>query len=99
MAIVVEQEKKNSHIFSIAGWLVFLVAAAAAVYYLFFAPAPSVTLPASGGLSTIAPLTQSPVQPQDVENSAALQALHSTVPAPTSTGPVSVGRSNPFIAP
>ncbi len=99
MAIVVEEEKRQSHIFSIVGWLAFLAVAAAGVYYIFFAAPESVTLPASGGLSVLAPLTQSAVQPQDVENSAALQALHTTIVSPTSTGPTSVGRQNPFLAP
>ena len=100
MAIIVEEEKKTtSHIFSIAGWLAVLVIAAAAVYYIFFAAPQPVTLSSAGGLSVIAPLTQSAIQPQDVEGSSALQALHTTITAPTSTGPVSVKRSNPFLAP
>lgn len=100
MAIIVEEEKKQrSHVFGLAGWLAFLAVIAAAVYYLFFATPPSVTLTAAGSLSSIATLTQSAVQPQDVENSAALQALHTTVAVPTSTGPAAVSRTNPFIAP
>jgi hypothetical protein len=100
MAIIVEEEKKGSrHMFSLVGWVVFLLIAAAAVYYIFFASAPAVVLPSTGSLSAIAPLTQSAVQPQDVENSAALQALHTTVAVPTSTGPASVTRPNPFLAP
>jgi capsule polysaccharide export protein KpsE/RkpR len=100
MAIIVEEEKKKSHIFSLVGWLTFLVIAAVAVYYIFFASPQTVTLSSSAsGLSAIAPLTQSAVQPQTVENSAALQALKTTIATPTSTGPVSVTRQNPFIAP
>jgi hypothetical protein len=99
MAIIVEQEKKNTHIFSLVGWIVFLVVAAASVYYIFFAPAPAVVPSAAGNLSAIAPLTQSKIQPQDVENNATLKALHTTVAVPTSTGPASVTRQNPFIAP
>ena len=99
MAIVVEEDRKQSHIFAIAGWFVIFIMIAATAYYLFFAP-PTVT-PAtpSGGLGSIAPLASSPVQPQSVEQNAALTALHTTIAAPTSTGPAAVGRSNPFLAP
>lgn len=100
MAIVVEgEEKKQSHMFAIAGWFVFLAVAAAGAYFVFFAPVVAEPIPASGGLSGIAPLAQSPVQPQNVENSSALTSLHTTIPAPTSTQPAAVGRTNPFIAP
>ena len=100
MAIVVEgEQKRDSHVFAIAGWFVFLAAAATGAYFVFFAPATAQPIPGSGGLSTIAPLAQSPVQPQSVENSSALAALHTTIPSPTSTAPASVGRTNPFIAP
>lgn len=99
MAIVVEEEKKNSHVFGIVGWLVFLVALGASAYYVFFAPAPAVTLPLSGGLNSIAPLAQSPVQPQTVEANPVLTSLSTTIAAPTSSGPVAVKRTNPFLAP
>jgi predicted transcriptional regulator len=99
MAIIIEEEKKKSHIFTVAGWLAFLAVAAVAVYYIFFSSPQAALLPSSGGLSAIAPLTQSAVQPQSVENSAALQALHTTITAPTSTGPTPKMRPNPFLAP
>ena len=99
MAIIVEEEKKQSHVFTVAGWLSFLAIAAAAVYYIFFSSSQAALLPSSGGLSAIAPLTQSVVQPQDVENNATLKAFHTTITAPTSTGPASTTRPNPFLAP
>lgn len=83
----------------LTGWLVFLVVLAAAIYFMFFAPAPDVTLPAAGGLSAVAPLVQSPVQPQTVEADPVLAGLHTTVPAPTSTGPAALVRPNPFLVP
>jgi hypothetical protein len=100
MAIIVEEkQQKNAPIFNLVGWLALLGAATVAIYYIFFAAAPAITLPALGGLNTIAPLTQSAVQPQTLENSAALQALSTTITTPTSTGPASMIRPNPFIAP
>lgn len=100
MAIVVEEEKKNSsHVFAVAGWIVFLILIAVAGYYLFLAPPVAVSGQAAGALSSIAPLAQSPVQPQAVEKSAVLASLHSSAATPTSTGPAPVGRSNPFLAP
>lgn len=99
MAIVVEEEKKNSHVFGVVGWLVFIVALAAAAYFVFLAPVPEAPLPISGGLNSIAPLASSPIQPQTVESNPVLTSLSTTITAPTSTGPVAVKRSNPFVAP
>jgi hypothetical protein len=99
MAIVVEEERTKSHVFAIAGWLVFLIMLAAAGYYLFFASPSTTSVPPSGGLGSIAPLAASPVQPQSVEQNPTLTALHTTIVAPTSTGPAAVGRSNPFLVP
>jgi hypothetical protein len=100
MAIIVEEkQQKRAPIFNLVGWLALLGAAAVAVYYIFFATAPVVTLPALGGLNTIAPLTQSAVQPQTLESDPTLQAFHTTIAKPTSTGPASVTRPNPFITP
>jgi hypothetical protein len=100
MAIIVEEKKQNrASVFNLVGWLALLGVAMVAIYYIFFAAAPTVTIPSLGGLNTIAPLTQSAVQPQTVENSVALQALSTTITAPTSTGPASVTRPNPFLAP
>ncbi len=99
MAIVVEEDRKKSPMLGVAGWLVFVVILAAAAYFMFFAPAPQVTLPLAGGLSAVAPLVQSPVQPQTVEADPVLGSLHSAISAPTSTGPAALNRPNPFLAP
>jgi len=78
---------------------VLLAVLAAAIYYMFFAPPTVATLPVSGTLGALAPLAQSSTQPQLIETSPALQALSSTIPQPTSTGPVGKKRPNPFLAP
>jgi hypothetical protein len=99
MAIVVEEEKKSSPMFAVAGVLVFIVVIGAAAYYLFIAQPTPAIVPSSGGLSAIASLTTSPVQPQDIESSTVLASFHTSVSAPTSTGPIGVGRLDPFVAP
>lgn len=100
MAIVVEESgRKNGNILGIAGWLVFLVIAAAAIYYIFFAQPQLVPIPASGTIGTIAPITQVSLQPQSVIGAPAFQALTSTIPQPTPQGPAAVGRPNPFVSP
>jgi len=99
MAIIVEEEQKKSNLFGIIGWLVFLVIAGAAVYYVFFAQPELVTIPASGTLGTIAPITQTALHPETVVQSPAFQALKSTITLPSPQGPAAVGRTDPFIAP
>ena len=99
MAIIVEEGEKKNNIFGIAGWLVFLVIAGAAVYYVFFAKPELVTISATGNLGEIAPITQVALHPETVVQGAAFQALTSTVPLPSPSGPFPVGRTDPFIAP
>lgn len=102
MAIVIDEaQRKPTHIFAILSWLGFLVVVSVAVYYIFFATPQAAILPTTGGLSAIAPLANSAVQPQDVISSAAFQAiLHgTTIQPPSPSGPATKGRSNPFLAP
>lgn len=101
MAIVVDEEKKPTHIFAILSWLGFLVVVAVAVYYIFFAAPQATILPATGGLNTIAPLANSAVQPQTVIASPAFQAIlkGTTIQPPSPTGPATKGRPNPFLSP
>ena len=99
MAIFIEENEKKTNIFGIVGWVVFLCIVAAAIYYIFFTQPQLVTIPSSGSLNTIAPIVQSPLQPETVTQSKAFEALTSTIPLPTPQGPASVQRSNPFIAP
>ena len=101
MAIIVDEEKKPTRIFAVIAWLGFLVVVSVAVYYVFFAAPQATVLPATGGLSTRAPLASSTIQPQDVINSTAFQAVlkGTTIQAPSATGPASVKRTNPFLSP
>jgi hypothetical protein len=99
MAIIVEEGEKNNNLLGIVGWLVFLGIAGAAIYYVFFAQPNLVTIPATGNLGTIAPITQVSLHPETVVQAPAFAALKSTITLPTPQGPVAVGRTNPFIAP
>lgn len=99
MAIIVEEGERKNNLLGIIGWLVFLGIAAAAIYYVFFAQPELVVLPSTGTIGTIAPITQSNIQPDTVTQSAAFTALHSTITLPTPQGPAAVGRPDPFIAP
>jgi hypothetical protein len=99
MAIIVEENERKNNIFGIVEWLVFLLIAGIAIYYVFFAQPELVTIPATGNLGEIAPITQIVLHPETVVQGAAFQALTSTIPLPTPSGPATVGRTNPFIAP
>jgi hypothetical protein len=98
MAIIITEEgKKKSSGLAVVGWLIILAIIAAAVYYIFFAQPQLVSIPSTGNLSVIAPLTQLSANPQSVIHSQAFQALHPSVTLPTPQGPAGVGRSNPFL--
>lgn len=99
MAIIVEEEKKSSNLANMVGWFIIIVVLLSAAYYIFLAaPAPVVITPPAG-FNDITPITQISFDPTSVVNSTAFQTLKQSVPEPTSTGPVAVGRTNPFIAP
>ncbi len=99
MAIVIEEEKKSSNFLAFFGWIVVLGIVVAAIYYVFFVQPPSAIILPTGILKNVAALPTRNVSPQDVVNNDEFQALQQYVPEPSSTGPVSVGRQNPFIAP
>jgi len=99
MAIIVEENERKSSVLGIVGWLVFLIAVAVGIYYIFFAQPELVTIPATGSLGTIAPIAQLSLHPETVVQSGAFQALTSTIALPTPAGPVTVERTNPFVAP
>lgn len=100
MAIIVEEEKNTKHIAGAAGWLAILIVLGFAAYYLFFAPVPSSTGPLPANLQKLTPLANMTLDPQSVLQGAAFTALQPPPFAlPTSTGPVAVGRPNPFVAP
>jgi hypothetical protein len=99
MAIVIEEEKKSSNVLAILGWLVVLAVIGAAIYYIFFVEPPSAIILPTGTLQNVSSLSVSAVNPEDVVNNDEFQALKQYIPEPTSTGPVPMGRQNPFIAP
>lgn len=98
MAIVVEQDKQKSNTPALLGGVVIVAVIIASVYYLFFAAPPSVIVTPPPNFQAIQPIAGLNFNPTTITNSAAFQALKATIPEPTSTGPVSVGRSNPFAA-
>ena len=99
MAIIVETEKKNSNILAFFGWLVVFGIIIAAIYYIFFVAPPSATILPTGTLQSVEALPVATVNPQNLTGSEQFQALKQYIGQPTSTGPVSVGRPNPFVAP
>lgn len=101
MAIIIEEEKitNKAGITSLLGWFVMIVALGAAAYYLFFVSAPPAIITPPAGFSNITPITQLTINPQAVVTSPAFTSLTDTISAPTSTGPVPIGRQDPFITP
>jgi hypothetical protein len=100
MAILVEEEKINkSNITSLFGWFVIIVALGVGAYYLFFVTPPPAVITPPAGFNNINPITQITINPQAVVSSTEFTSLTDTIAEPTSTGPVPVGRPNPFIAP
>jgi len=97
MAIVVEEEKTNSNTPAVLGWLIIVVIVLASAYYIFFAAAPAVVVPPPPNFESIAPIAQISFDPTTLVSSPAFQALKQYIAQPTSTGPVPVGKSNPFL--
>ena len=69
------------------------------ILYLFRVEPPSAIILPSGTLESVGSLPVKTMNPQDVMNNDEFQILQQYVTEPTSTGPVPVGRQNPFIAP
>src|SRR5689334_6014013 len=100
MAIIVSEERNSgASLIRLVGWLGVLAIIGAAIYYIFFVTPDVVVIPPSGNLQNIAPIASITIHPEDVINSAAFQSLQESIPAPSPSGPVSVGRSNPFMTP
>ena len=99
MAIIVETEKKNSNILTFFGWLIVVAIIIAAAYYIFFVTPPPASITPAGSLQGVEALPAATVNPQTLLNDQEFQSLQQYVGEPTSTGPVPVGRANPFIAP
>lgn len=100
MAIVVEEEKSRINVVRLGGWLVVIGVLLVAIYYIFFAAPQLVSIPAPTDLKNIMPVAQFNIQPEDILNSQAFQALKQpSFSLPTPQGPAAVGRQNPFLSP
>jgi hypothetical protein len=99
MAIIVEEEKNRSNLAAVVGWIVILGIVLAAVYYIFFAAPAAVIVTPPAGFQNISAITQVNFNPASVTSSTSFQALKQYVSEPTSTGPASVGRPDPFLLP
>lgn len=99
MAIVVEEEKKNTNTLAVFGWLVVIAVIVIAIYYIFFVTPPPAVIVPNGALENLGSVSSVTANPQNVVNSAEFQALKQYISEPTSTGPVPMGRPNPFVAP
>jgi hypothetical protein len=99
MAIIIEEEKKQSVGWAAIGWLFVAVIVLVAAYYLFLAQPEVASVPPPSNLSALAPLSQITVTPQDVISLESFKALVSSTLSVASSGPAGVGRANPFISP
>ncbi len=99
MAIVIEEEKKSSNTLAVFGWLVVIAILVAAIYYIFFVTPPPAIIAPNSALQAVGTFSSLSVNPQNVMSGPEFQALQQYVSEPTSTGPVLLGRQNPFIAP
>ncbi|HVO28538.1 MAG TPA: hypothetical protein VMT81_00965 [Candidatus Paceibacterota bacterium] len=99
MAIVIEEEKKNSNIAPFIGWFVILGILAVAAYYIFLAPPPAAVVSPPPQLADITALTQIGSSQVNVVSSTQFQSLRQYITEPTSTGPAPIGRTNPFVSP
>jgi hypothetical protein len=99
MAIIVETEKKNSNILAFFGWFVVIGIIVAAAYYIFFVTPPSAVILPAGSLQGVKSLPAATTDPQKLLTSQEFGSLQQYVAEPTSTGPVPVGRQDPFVAP
>lgn len=98
MAIIIEEEKSRNNFSGTVGWGVAIIIVAVAAYYIFFAAVPAAIVTPPAGFEDITPIAQLNFNPTGVTNNPQFQALKQTISQPASNGPVSVGRTNPFLA-
>jgi len=99
MAIIIEEEKNKTNIMGIAGWAAFIAIIIFAVYFVFFAPAESVIVVPPANLTSITPISEITLYPQDVANNKLFQSLQQYVSSSSVQGSAAVGRANPLIQP
>lgn len=98
MAIIIEEEKNSSkNTPAVLGWIIIIVVVLVAGYFIYLAPPPSVVVKPPANFEKIAPIAQINFDPTTLVNSAPFQSLKEYISEPTSTGPVGVGKANPFI--
>ena len=97
MAIIVEEEKKNSNVSGMAGLIGFFIIILVAVYYVFFAPATSVIVQTPNTLMSISPISQININTDNIMNNKLLESLKQYV-LPLQVASTS-GRSNPLLTP
>ncbi len=96
MAIIVEEEKTKVNILKIVMWVALLAIIGVAVYYIFFAEPQLVEFAVPPAFLNINPLATVSLNPDEVINGQAFQALKPYVTPPT---PGNSGRPNPFAPP
>ena len=97
MAIIVEEEKNTGNLTSMFGLILAVIIVVAAVYYLFFVTPPPAIITPPAGFEDITPIAQISFDPTSVLNNPTFQALKQPIAEPTSTGPVPIGKANPFV--
>jgi len=94
MAIIVEEEKRRTNLFSLILGTSLFVAIIVLVYYLFFAPTPLMEKVISSNTQTLKELSGIRLQPEEVINNPKFQILRQYV-NPIDTG--MPGKNNPFL--
>jgi hypothetical protein len=97
MAIIVEEEKNRSNLASMLGWVIIAVIVIIAAYYLFIAQPETGPVTPPSSFNSIVSINQINFDPTTIVQSPEFQALKQYVSEPTSTGPATVGRTNPFL--
>ena len=98
MAVVFEERKDRLAVVNIVGWIVILIIAAVAVYYIFFRWPEIVDVRVPPQFQNIQSIVESEVElsPESVINNPAFQIRRQHVPPPV-VHPENFGRANPFI--
>lgn len=94
MAIILEEEKKSFNWTKLAIVLAVVLALAAAIYFVFFAPTPVFEIIVPPPLESAQKISSFQIDPANVLNSQVFRSLRSYAPLPT-VG--SLGRPNPFL--
>ncbi|MBI4085655.1 MAG: hypothetical protein HY433_00175 [Candidatus Liptonbacteria bacterium] len=94
MAIIVEEKRNSGSIVNFLTWIAVLAITAASVYYIFFKNPELVEFTASPSFKNVQQLSKININPQELLDNAAFQALKQYV---TLTPPQNLGRSNPFL--